>query len=562
MARPRAAPPLLLLLLSHSLALALALASAPPPLRHVPLSRRPVPASRAFSHAHRPWAWHPSLPAHPRLRAPAALPAAARLPQHPMEGNIATLGEYYLTLTFGGQPINVQVDTGSSTLAVPLAQCRNCKPRDHRLDLDAASGTAGLITCDAPACQRNTCNVIPTCITCSRASRACCSNVDPDACGFFLRYADKSAASGALVQADVAIAGMEVPLAFGGILDETDDFENDNVDGIFGMAYPVLACNPSCVTPLFDTLVQAQKVKHDIFSLCTAPNGGTLTLGGSSEHFYDGELQYVPMLKRGISKHFYDVAVKKVMVGGVKVKVPDFADGIVDSGTTVLVLAPRAYKALKDHFQANYCGVPGLCVGKNGRQIKPTQVFSAPSLLSGKQTANMSTTLIREDVSWFSPGYCARLNAHHISMLPNITIELDNHVQLVLDPGTYMLEYEETLTFAWEKVTYRCLGLTFLDGLETMENNAILGNTVLQKYFVEYDRENNRIGFAVAKNCVDPEARLLGLGSSIGPEGGQSVPHWMVVGLIFASVIAWVMLVSACARDKQRSEYRPIPESR
>lgn len=544
----------------------------------VPLKRLPVPASRAFSLVHRPWA--SLLPTSPGSVVPGHKPSNSHLsfpltllsetlnttrtlPTHAIYGDIVTLGEYYVTLTFGGQPINVQIDTGSSTIAVPLKECSNCRPNNHRLDLSTASGTAGLIGCDSPACRPNTCNIVAPCTACSVKTKACCSVIAPDACGFFLSYADESGASGALVQADVTIAGLTVPLAFGAILKETEGFENTNVDGILGMAYKSLACNPTCVMPLFDTLVQSDKVKHDVFSLCTAQNGGTLILGGSSNDFYEGELQYVPMI-HGTVKHFYDIAIKEVRIGGEKVKVPSFSDAIVDSGTTVMVITPNAYNAIKAHFQDNYCDVPGLCVSKSGKQVTAAQVIKKPGLAEKEKVAHMSSSERESsgDPSWFSPGYCVRLDDKHLKMLPNITVGLDNGVKLVLDPETYMLEYEITSTFPWEKVTYRCLGIAFLEGLQHMENNAILGNTVLQKYFVEYDRENDRIGFAVAKNCLNSSTRMLGAESAL-PAEVRTLPRWVVILLTAASIGVWVLLLAICVRESRKySEYRPIPSSR
>lgn len=39
-------------------------------------------------------------------------------------GGISRIGEYYTKILVGGQPVRVQVDTGSSTLALPVAEVR------------------------------------------------------------------------------------------------------------------------------------------------------------------------------------------------------------------------------------------------------------------------------------------------------------------------------------------------------------------------------------------------------------------------------------------------------
>lgn len=384
----------------------------------------------------------------------------------------------------------------------------------------------------------------------------------PHACAFFLSYADDSGAQGALVQADVTVAGLTVPLAFGGILTETDGFENDNVDGILGMAYESLACNPTCVTPLFDKLLKEGLVERDVFSLCTARNGGTLVLGGSSDRYYEGELQYVPMIGKAV-KQFYDVEINHVRIGGEKVTIPTFSDAIVDSGTTVLVITSKAYLAIKAHFQDKYCHVPGLCVDVKGRQVASTHVIKGPNVTEQAQPHEIPMFgRAAEGQSWFSPGYCARLTDKHIKMLPDITIALHGGVELVLDPFTYMLEYKTRSVFGWENVKYRCLGISFLDSLELMQNNAIMGNTVLQKYFVEYDRENYRIGFAVAKNCVNQSAELLITGAAPVSKG-SGLPQWLLNLVAVTSIAAWIVLLGLCARESRKySQYTPIPSSR
>lgn len=545
-----------MLFLTTFIILKLLISSTTAQLHYIPLSRRPVSAVRAFSHHNRPW--FPNVP-NPVTPLRERLPNTTRLRNHPLFGNIATIGEYYTTLYFGGQPINVQVDTGSSTIAVPLKQCRNCRSHDHRLDLQAATGTAGYIPCASSACRPNVCGALKSCSVCSQNNRACCSLDAPKACGFFLLYADRSGASGALIQADVAMAQLTVPLIFGAILRETEQFENQNVDGILGMAYSSLACNPTCVDPLFDTLVKTGKVERDIFSICTAADGGTITLGGSSPDFYKGKLQYVP-LSHGAVKHFYRVDVKQVSIGGKRVRIPNFSNAIVDSGTTVLVLAPSAYNAIKGHFQENYCKIPGLCPSSS-RQVEYVRVIQRAHFSADVQQEVLNTTYRpADDKTWFNPGYCARLTDEYIRMLPDIVISL-NGVDLVLDSDTYMLRYEQQSTFAWETITYRCLGLSPLEGLQHMENNAILGNTVLIKYFVEYDRENDRVGFAVSKNCVDPSKTVI-LESPKELPKRRGLPTWIIALLSVACVAAWISLIVMCVREaRSHSGYTEIPRN-
>lgn len=414
------------------------------------------------------------------------------LPVEQLYGGITSVGEYYVELLFGGQPVRVQVDTGSSTLAVPLKECTNCRRTDQRFDIRKAVGTASVIRCDSAACQRNSCGAYRECNVCSASNRACCSMTSHGSCGFFLRYADNSGAQGALVEADVTLAGMKAPVMFGGILKQIHDFETAEVDGILGMAYKSLACNPTCVEPLFDTLVDTGRVGRNVFSMCTGREGGTMTLGGNDPNQYEGSLKYVPM---GKEDYFYDVKITGLSVGGHTLNVPNFSNGIVDSGTTLLVTSIPAYTVLKTFFQTHYCHVPALC--PQSRMPHSVRIF--------RPNARINSTVsksLEDDNTWFSPAACANLEQYHVDMLPTISMKLQGGVELKITPEEYMLKLEIDNWFSTGKKIVRCLGIAYLPGMERFPNDVIIGDTVLQKYYYEIDREKNRVGFAPSKKCV------------------------------------------------------------
>ena len=474
-------------------------------VHHVQVRRKAVPVSRAFVHVSRPWARQiieqsdPKLhrvitqQLKPRLRLGGRINGS--LPFEELYGGITTVGEYYVEILFGGQPVRVQVDTGSSTLAVPLSDCINCNRNDQRFNLRRAVGSASVVRCNSPACMRNSCGIYAECNVCSASTRACCSRIASTDCGFYLRYADESGAQGALVEAEVSLAGFKAPVIFGGILRQIKNFESDEVDGIFGMAYKSLACNPTCVEPLFDTLVDTGKVLNDKFSLCTGVEGGTLTLGGNNPEQYEGELEYVAM---GNQKLFYDVDIDGFQVNGKSVDLPRFNNGIVDSGTTVLVVTTSAYLALKRHFQSKYCDIPALCP-----QSYPLYQSMASKMvrLNNSNSHFYSDDTQLDDGTWFTPAVCVELEQAYIDKLPTLTIVLKGGVKLSIEPDDYMLKVEVPSRWPYTKRVYRCLGIQPLPGMERLPNNVIIGDTVLQKYYYEIDREKNRVGFAISKNC-------------------------------------------------------------
>lgn len=529
-------------------------------LFHVPITRKSVPASRVYAFNRRPW--FSQIPSSSTLRVEPAAPTSRDTATNPIHGSITPLGEYFLTLSFGGQPINVQMDTGSSTLAVPLKRCKNCRHGDHRLDLTKTSTPSSIVSCSSSTCRTNSC--YGDCGACS-AHGACCSKNLHSACSFSLTYADRSGVSGALVEADVGISTLVSTITFGAILEETTSFETEDVDGIFGLAYKSLACNPSCVTPLFDSLVESGQVKRDVFSVCMDQQGGMLTLGGSHSDMYEAPLQYAPLLQSYVPM-FYLVALKGATIGGEKVDLPHFTNTIIDSGTTLVIISNPTYDALKEYFSTNYCNVPGLCVDKpHTKEIIRHPHYPHPDVdhmdaaptnvsITGRETVR--------SISWFTPGYCVDFDEKDLNLLPTISIHL-NGVTLDLESNVYMVPHY--IQHGFTKKLYWCLGIAPLAGLAALPNDVIIGDTVLQKYFVEYDREKGRLGFAKSKKCIDPSAvepasivQPHSAAQSSSSNGGLA--SWLSYGFqIIIVVVVVIVVITIFSGLRSRSEqYEPI----
>mmetsp|Transcript_16242 Transcript_16242/g.35218 ORF Transcript_16242/g.35218 Transcript_16242/m.35218 type:complete len:666 (+) Transcript_16242:201-2198(+) len=435
-----------------------------------------------------------------------------------LHGSLTELGEYYVTLHIAGQPVNVQVDTGSSALAVPLSECVDCRRGDRRVHLDVPDAVA---RCDDVAkCRSDTCSMIgsnPRCGACARRTRSCCAVRMPNACGFALEYADGSGARGALVHADIELGSLKAQhVYFGGILTDSPRFERDHVDGILGMAYPRLACNPSCTRPFFDELVAQSQLSRSVFGICTARRGGMLTLGGANKSLYSGNMQCSPLSRT--DRGFYDVSITHLHVAHppraalqrgdsdkhgeravqVKLDLPQFDAAIIDSGTTLMVVTPAAFEALREYFFKHFSHVPGLS--------DPQQ-------------------------SWFSRHYCVRLTDRQLDALPSLVLELpavpdangssrSDRVRLELEPRDYLLQVK--------RPGFRCLGIHALAGLESLGNNVIIGGTILRKYYTLYDRERHMVCFAasttdcVARSNNAPQQPVV-LPKSVENAGGSDV---------------------------------------
>lgn len=418
------------------------------------------PASRRWT-AMTSWLWRQQADDAGDVVDADELPFSMRVVTVDLLGGITKVGEYYTRITVGGQAIRVQVDTGSSTLAFPVAECETCQPSDLRYNPRLSkTGEQRWISCVNPLCARDMCSLYG-CTSCS-ASDACCADENPAACMFALKYGDGSGARGGLMVDTMAWGNVSAPVVFGAILKDTENFERALVDGILGMAYKSLACNPTCVEPPFQQMVKAGVVE-DEFSICITPQGGKLVLGAFDHELATSNVSYVPLALSN-PPTFYTVNVSNALwIGGRTLNLPDLSAGIVDSGTTLIVVSDTTFRLLLNHLLKFYCEVPGLCKTKN---------------------------------PWFQPASCVALSDTVINKLPTLKFSLgdknNNSFILELKPDDYMLRFKKT------NKDYRCVGIMKMKKMQR-GTDIIFGNTIMQRYVTHYDRRNKRMGFAEAK---------------------------------------------------------------
>lgn len=382
-----------------------------------------------------------------------------------MLGGITKVGEYYTRIELGGQKVRVQVDTGSSTLAVPVAECNRCRTSDLRYNMKLSkTGKARKISCANPMCASDKCGAFG-CSYCS-SSDACCSDESPAACAFFLKYGDGSFARGALMIDQLSWGdNLTTPVVFGGILYDSVEFERSLVDGILGLAYTSLACNPTCVEPPFQQMVKNGVVK-DKFAICMTPHGGKLVLGDVDPSLAKGPISYVPLALSDVPT-FYTVNMSNVIkVGDRDLALPNFRAGVIDSGTTLIAVTKITFTLIMEHMLQHHCDVPHLC----------------------------------DAYTWFRPTACIVMPDEVLAKLPSLTFRLGlhNEFDLVLQPDDYMIKAKQG------RQELRCVGFMALDSLSP-GTDAIFGNTIMMRYLTVYDRESKRMGFAESsKTCGAP----------------------------------------------------------
>lgn len=453
-----AASRLVLRATSLALALSLALAGsvvAPLEMRqpkpHRPGSSRGFPAAVRL-HEPAPDALADRLPRVARALARLGLRPAARFHEVTLYGGMVAVGEYYAKVKLGGQTLRVQIDTGSATLAVPVKECSNCKRGDMRYSLaDSDSGMAEEIGCNDDACGPNTCSPFG-CSKCS-ARQACCAKSDSARCGFHLSFGDGSGAKGILIRDTIQWGDVKFPVTFGGIRSDSPDFERSQVDGILGMAYPSLACNPTCIKPTFESMLEKVKLKN-MFSICITYDSGKIVLGDYDPALSTKQITWVPLHMSSPPTFYSFPLLGNLRVNDQELPLPDYSRAIVDSGTTLIVFSHQTFEKFKKYLQSNFCEVPGLC---------------------GPQ-------------SWFRPAHCTKISDDDRQKLPTLKFSVTGF-DVILGPSEYLINY------ASKGPEYWCVGIMALNSMSGGVD-VIFGNTVMKKYVTVYDRENKRVGFA------------------------------------------------------------------
>lgn len=393
-------------------------------------------------------------------------------------GGMVAVGEYYAKVQIGGQTLRVQIDTGSATLAVPVKECTNCKRGDMRYSIAASkSGIASHISCDDPTCGANTCSPFG-CGKCS-AKQACCSKSDGTKCAFHLNFGDGSGAKGILVKDMLKWADVEFPVTFGGIRSDSPDFERSQVDGILGMAYPSLACNPSCITPTFESMMKKYKMKN-MFSICITYDSGRIVLGDYDPALSTKAISWVPLQISNPPSFYSFPLVGNLQVNDEPLPLPSYSRAIVDSGTTLIVFSHATFDKFKRYLQKHFCDVPGLC-GSD---------------------------------SWFRPAHCTKISDTDRNKLPTLMFNVHGFV-ITLSPSEYLINYASKGPEFW------CVGIMALNSMSGGVD-VIFGNTVMKKYVTIYDRENSRVGFAESDTKCGGDVHNTGGSIPVSdPEDGE-----------------------------------------
>ncbi len=341
--------------------------------------------------------------------------------------------EYTASVTIGGsQVFQLALDTGSTTLGVASSSC-------------------------------STCDVTPEYTPGATAT-------DDHQTGSS-QYGTGSW-SGEIYEDTVAVGPTPgAPVQFVAIDTQSQFFEPVTCDSKVGSMQGILGFGPSAAAvsgtdAFFDQLVATSHVAN-VFATELCDTGGTLWLGGYDPTFTTAAPQYTPLAASLVSTYYYAVDLESITVAGTSVPVstPEFADSVVDTGTSIFILPTSAFTPLTAAITAT----PAF-----------EQIFGAG------QSA------------WFSnPDNCISLTqtkAELDAMLPPLTLVFGSGPSISVQASATE-SYLEAYEGLW------CPSIYSMAPGPDFPLAAILGSPVLRSNIVIFDRANQRIGFAPHTAC-------------------------------------------------------------
>jgi hypothetical protein len=416
-----------------------------------------IPMHRA---AHRFDKQRPQLLHRNKYMAPNGLAVGSSIP---MGGGWLTLGAYYLNVSVGSPPqvLPMLVDTGSSNTVMPATtSCPTCSGPFFN---PAQSSTARPIGFPSATC--NVCsppgdfNTTTRCVYGEPFQARVGGFGSTPTCGFGVTYGGGSSEiGGGLFTDDVSFGGLSLQSAPLGLI--TSTAPNGAFGGLIGFAYEFNACNPTCSAVIPDLLASKYGMSNVFYMCVTNTNGGVIDMfAPNTKRYAAGTMNYTPITLPS----WYNINPMDVLVGGVSLGLPpwmyyqtnDVIGSFVDSGTSVILMSPLAFASVQNIFQSKYGSLPG---------VNNTDGFFAanPGCVSAKQ---MGT---------------------HLSSFPIFSVVLPG----ANGANSFAINVPPTAYLGFSDGQY-CLGLGQAIGV-----GLILGDAAMLDYYIAFDKQNSRLGFA------------------------------------------------------------------
>ena len=260
---------------------------------------------------------------------------------------------------------------------------------------------------------------------------------------FAIRYGTGSV-EGHISRDTLRLGGMEIEgQEFGETIKEPGlTFALGRFDGILGLGFDTIAV--SGVTPPFYNMVAQGLVGKALFSFWIGraadgtPEGGELLFGAVNEEHFEGELEYVPVIRKG----YWEVKLSGFSVDDEEINIPGgWSRAAIDTGTSLIAVPSD----ISDEINARIGAKKGF---------------------RGIHTVD-----------------CDRIDS-----LPTLTFHF-NGKPFDLQPKDYILQAQGTCVSAF-------MGLDIPAPAGPI---WIVGDAFLRAYYTVYDLENARVGFAPSR---------------------------------------------------------------
>ncbi|XP_077985038.1 beta-secretase 1-like [Glandiceps talaboti] len=259
---------------------------------------------------------------------------------------------------------------------------------------------------------------------------------------------------------------------------DSDHFfiNGSNWEGILGLAYAEIARPDSSITPFFESYHQETNI-DDIFTLQLCGNidftdtiemAGTMTVGGIDSSLYTGNISYSSIRK----EWYYEIVITDIEVDdlslGLDCKEYNFDKTIVDSGTTNFRVPVTVFDAIVHSID------------------DATEVPVTPEFYTGAEL--MCWAEDQTPWQWFP--------TVKISLLSEDTNKI---YKLVISPKQYMRAVDDG-----SKSSDDC----YKFAITTSSSGSVIGAVIMEGFYVVFDRQNKRVGFAKS-TCAEREATYL-----------------------------------------------------
>jgi len=253
---------------------------------------------------------------------------------------------------------------------------------------------------------------------------------------------------------------------FGDVAIEKQDFaeiqrETGNIfmeakfDGIVGLGYPEMAAYQ--FRPVFDNLMNQGKLKRNAFSFYFDSRDGSrasrMILGGVDQNLIEEPVRYFPVVDR----YYWTIEASNILVNGNDLGLCRGGCRLVADTGTSLFTGPSA----EVETLLQFLDVQSDC---EGSEYLPDITFVLPN---GRKEGQFNS--------------------------PNVS-----EVRLTLKPEDYLMK-----VFNFQMLRPECgIAIMPLDVPEPHGPLWILGDLFLSKYYSIFDRDNDMVGFALAKKQV------------------------------------------------------------